>query len=117
MTCIISLIGREQSSIYRPLILKQAIVLDRVNEFQETPEKDYGIILKLKNPYSPGDYFFICAGLGSYGNRGATQYFSRKWKELYKRFGSDEFLVVTETNQFGDTETRNFMERSRKNYK
>lgn len=73
--------------------------------FQKDGESDFGFILKLENSFSPGNKFFVCAGIGSSGTSGSAWYLANKWKDLHKEFGDKEFLVVTQTLRAGVTAT------------
>lgn len=47
-----------------------------------TVRRDYGIILKISNVRFPGQFFFVCAGLGEWGTSGAAWYLANHWHEL-----------------------------------
>jgi hypothetical protein len=57
--------------------------------------RDYGIVLKIPNLRFPGQFFFVCAGLGEWGTSGASWYLATKWRDLQSEFG-DAFGVVVE---------------------
>lgn len=75
-------------------------------DFDPSPDKDYGIILKLKNPHSSGHLLFVCAGFGEWGTSGAAYYLLRRWKELYKKFGTKEFFGLIEVSPGSDESAR-----------
>lgn len=68
--------------------------------FTGSIKKDYGMILKIKNRRSTGNYYFVCAGLGEWGTSGASWYLSKRWKELRK---DDEFGIVVEVEVGSDS--------------
>ena len=76
---------------------EKLIFQDIVNE-----GKDYGFILKVRNDRYPNHFFFVCAGIRSWGSSGAAWYLSKNWKKLYKRFKSNEFIVVIKVNRGSD---------------
>jgi hypothetical protein len=61
--------------------------------FDSGPRQDFGIILKMLNPYSSGHLLFICAGLGEWGTSGAAHFLLGRWPDLYKRHKTSEFAV------------------------
>jgi hypothetical protein len=79
---------------------------EKENEYKKDDEKDYGFILKAKNPYSKNDYFFVCAGISAVATSGTAWYLAKKWKDLYKEFGKDEFMILLETDKLGETASK-----------
>ena len=71
--------------------------------FNRTYSKDIGILMKLKNSRFKNHYFFVCAGLGSWGTSGAAWYLANNWKKLYNEFKSGEFGILLEANVGSDT--------------
>jgi hypothetical protein len=57
------------------------------------------MILKIRNSRFPTQFFFVCAGIRTWGTSGAAWYLSEHWKSLYKEFGNQEFGVVLEVNR------------------
>lgn len=66
-------------------------------------ETDYGMILKIRNSRFPNHFFFVFAGMGSWGTSGACWYFSKHWRDLYDEFKSGEFGLVVEVKRGMDT--------------
>lgn len=66
-------------------------------------ETDYGLILKVRNSRFPDHFFFICAGIGSWGTSGAAWYLSNHWKTLYKEYKAKEFGIVVEVKRKSDS--------------
>jgi hypothetical protein len=56
-------------------------------------ETDYGVIGRLSVEES-GERFFVIAGLGSRATEGCGHYFSHHWRELFQRFGNNDFAVI-----------------------
>ena len=58
---------------------------------QEIPDKlipqqrfeDVAVINKVINPWDPGSYIFIVAGIRGFGTWGAAECLKRKWKDIY----------------------------------
>jgi len=69
-------------------------------------DNDYGIILKLNNPFFQGYTLFICAGLGEYGTSGSAYYLARYWQSLYKKFGNRPFGAIIEVRHGSDESAR-----------
>lgn len=65
--------------------------------------KDYGIILKIRNGFSSKHFFFVCAGIATWGTSGAAWYLAHNWKALYKEFRSSEFGILVEVRQESDS--------------
>lgn len=76
---------------------------DNSKFFTRFPGKDYGIILKIRNSRFKNHFFFVCAGISSWGTSGTTWYLANNWKNLYKEFKSKEFGIVLEVNIDSDT--------------
>lgn len=77
------------------------VISDSTNKlsFKSSAEKDYGMILKIKNSRFPKHYFFVCAGIRTTGSISAAWYLSEKWKNLQNEFGNKEFGIVLEVNK------------------
>lgn len=56
-------------------------------------QTDYGVISRLSVPET-GDRLFVIAGLGSRATEGCGYYFSRHWRELFDRYGENDFAVI-----------------------
>ena len=88
-----------------------SFILDKKNGtrfigFQEPVKKDYGIVLRIQNPRSLGNFFFVCAGLGEWGTSGASWYLATKWRDLQSEFGDASFGVVVEVVLESDESAR-----------
>jgi hypothetical protein len=66
--------------------------------------KDHGIILKLHNKRFPGQYFFVCAGIGEWGTSGAAWFLATHWKVLDSL--GEEFGCVVEVEIGSDQSAR-----------
>ena len=51
-------------------------------EFPSTQTEDYGLILKIENKYSEGDFAFIIGGITHFGTIAAARYLKQNWKKL-----------------------------------
>jgi|ERR1035437_7098448 hypothetical protein len=72
---------------------------------------DAGILLRLRNPYHPGDKLFICAGIGEWGTSGSAYYLFKNWRKLYKRFGADtNFALILRVLIISDESAREIRE-------
>ena len=58
-------------------------------------QTDYGVISRLSVPET-GERLFVIAGLGSRATEGCGHYFSRHWRELFQRYGDNDFAVILE---------------------
>lgn len=67
-----------------------------------TAGRDIGIIVRMKNPHSPGKWLFVCAGLGEWGTSGAARYLFMKWDSLERQYKSAEFCIVIEVSRGAD---------------
>lgn len=56
-------------------------------------QTDYGVISRMKVPET-GERLFVIAGLGSRATEGCGHYFSHHWRELFQRFGNNDFAVI-----------------------
>jgi hypothetical protein len=56
-------------------------------------QTDYGVISRLSVP-NTGDRLFVIAGLGSRATEGCGYYFSRHWRQLFERYGDNDFAVI-----------------------
>lgn len=80
-------------------LYKQRLKLKNGTEFISTNEKDYGLILKITNKKSEGDFLFLLAGIAHFATISAARYFSRYWdKKLDKRAGGGPFMCVFEVD-------------------
>lgn len=60
-----------------------------------TNQTDYGVICRLSVPET-AEPLFVIAGLGSRATEGCGHCFSHHWRELFQRFGNNDFAVVLE---------------------
>lgn len=63
---------------------------------------DFGVLLRIKNPYHPDHFLFVCAGLGEWGTSGTAYYLFTHWKKLYKQYKQKNFCKVIEVNLGSD---------------
>jgi hypothetical protein len=68
--------------------------------------KDYGVLLRIKNPRHPEHYLFVCAGLGEWGTSGTAYYLFDCWKEISKRFKREDFCMIIEVDLGSDESAR-----------
>jgi hypothetical protein len=68
--------------------------------------KDYGMLLRIKNPRYPEHFLFVCAGIGEWGTSGAAYYLFHHWKELYKKHEQQDFCKVIEVDIGSDDSAR-----------
>ena len=61
--------------------------------------KDYGVIIKAKNPFSLDKSIFIFAGLSGDASVGAAYFFQNRFKELVKKYGGNSFGVIIEVDR------------------
>jgi hypothetical protein len=76
------------------------------NTFCNKAKQDYGVLLKLKNPYNHEHFLFVCAGLGEWGTSGSAYYLFDKWKQLYKRHKERDFCKIIEVDIGSDESGR-----------
>ena len=69
-------------------------------------DRDYGIILKLKNPFCKEHFLFVCAGIGEYGTSGSSYYLYNRWKQIYKEYKEKEFCKIIEVKVGSDESAR-----------
>ncbi len=72
---------------------------------------DKGLILKLPNPHSSGDWVIVCEGIGEWGTSGSAWFLSRHWKRLSRRFGDKPFLIVLNVTVGNDQSAREILAR------
>lgn len=77
-----------------------------VKSFSIHQYKDYGILLRIRNPQYPEHYLFICAGHGEWGTSGSAYYLFHHWKELYKKHGQQDFCKIIEVDMGSDESAR-----------
>jgi hypothetical protein len=56
-------------------------------------QTDYGVISRLTVPES-NERLYVIAGLGSRATEGCGYYFSNHWRELFQKYGSNDFAVI-----------------------
>lgn len=78
---------------------KWLTVSRKFDRWYSTKEKDYGIVLKIRNPFAKEKWVLILAGLGTEATVGAGYYFKREIKSLAKRYGNKQFGVVIEVDR------------------
>jgi len=68
--------------------------------------KDYAALLRLRNPYHPEHWLFVCAGLGEWGTSGSTYYLTDRWTQLHKQHRKSSFMKVIEVDLGSDESAR-----------
>ena len=72
--------------------------------FEQRDNKDLGVVLKIPNNRFPGQYFFVCAGLGDWGTSGASWYLAKYWRKLpWSRKG---FGIIVEVESTSDSSAK-----------
>lgn len=76
----------------------------RMNGQDYVPRQtDRAVLMRMKNPKSPNNYLFVCAGFSEWGTSGSVWYLFRNWKQLHKRFKKkDNFCLMLEVQQNSD---------------
>jgi len=86
-----------KKNINNPLLANDMdgfITLKNGRKFGIDDGRDKGYVMKIRNPFFDGYSLFVCAGMGEWGTSGAAYYLATKWKNLSRRFGSNNFIVV-----------------------
>ena len=68
--------------------------------------RDYGILLRMQNPYHPEHILFVCAGLGEWGTTGSAYYLFNRWKQVYATHKQASFCKVIEVTFGSDQSAR-----------
>jgi len=68
-------------------------------EFPSTQTKDYGLILKIENKYSEGDFAFIIGGITHFGTIAAARYLKQNWKKLNNKADRNPFICVIQVDK------------------
>ena len=68
-------------------------------EFPSTQKEDYGLILKIENKYSEGDFAFIIGGITHFGTIGAARYLKENWKKLDNKADRTPFICVIKVDK------------------
>jgi len=74
--------------------------------FAVQPRKDYGVLVRLRNPHHPEHWLFVCAGLGEWGTSGSTYYLTDRWSQLHKQHRTSSFAKVIEVDHGSDESAR-----------
>jgi len=70
--------------------------------FISTQKKDYGLILKIENKHSKGDFVFIIAGITQFGTKETARYLKEKWKKLNNKADRKPFICVIKVDKRED---------------
>lgn len=65
----------------------------------------FGIILKLKNPFSDGHFLFFLAGLTNEATSAAGLLLRKNWEKILKELGNKEFLIAFKVDLPGEDQT------------
>ena len=68
-------------------------------EFPSTKTEDYGLILKIENKNSKGDFAFIIGGITHFGTIGAARYLKKDWKKLNNKADRNPFICVIQVDK------------------
>jgi co-chaperonin GroES (HSP10) len=71
-------------------------------EFTIDQKTDVGYILKLINPNFKDNVLIACAGLGEWGSSGSAWYLARHWRDISRRFGGSNFIIVLRVDHGSD---------------
>lgn len=74
--------------------------------FSIQARRDYGVLLRLRNPRQPEHWLFVCAGLGEWGTSGSAYYLTDRWTELHKQHRKSSFMKVIEVDLDSDESAR-----------
>jgi hypothetical protein len=66
---------------------------DKLSREEYEQETDYGVIGRLREPETHSSIFLI-AGLGSRATEGSGYFLARRWRDLARTFGRNDFAVV-----------------------
>ncbi len=77
----------------------QRLQLKSGKEFTSTQTEDYGLILKIENKYSEGDFAFIIGGITHFGTTGAARYLKKNWKKLNNKADRNPFICVIQVDK------------------
>ena len=70
--------------------------------YTSTQKEDYGLILKIENKHSKGDFVFIIAGITQFGTIEAARYLKKKWKKLNNKADRNPFICVIKVEKRED---------------
>lgn len=87
--------------------LTYADVTNKQKELKSTSSIFYGVILKYHpDPEEESDrVWFLCAGLGPNGTSGAAWYLANKWRQLYRKVGTSDFVAFVRVQHYSDSDT------------
>jgi len=68
--------------------------------------KDYGVLLRMRNPHHPEHWLFVCAGLGEWGTSGSAYYLTDRWSQLHKKHQASDFVKIIEVDVGSDESAR-----------
>jgi hypothetical protein len=97
---------------FKPDGSRPIVIGDR--SFSIAGRKDYGILLRMKNPYHKDHLLFVCAGFGEWGTTGAAYHLLTRWKQIYKKYKRDEFCLIIEVDIGSDESAREVFSITRK---
>ena len=68
---------------------------------------DRAVLLRMRNPRSPGNYLFVCAGLGEWGSTGAVRFLFRNWRTLHRLYKNGaNFCLIIDVEKNSDESAR-----------
>ncbi|HEV7163811.1 MAG TPA: hypothetical protein VGO35_00285 [Gammaproteobacteria bacterium] len=66
-------------------------------------QTDKAVLMRMRNPRSPGNYLFVIAGFSESGSTGAAWFLFRHWRALHKRFKSGaNFCLILDVEANSD---------------
>jgi hypothetical protein len=76
-------------------------------ELKSTSNTYYGVILKYHpDPEDGSDrLWFLCAGLGPNGTSGSAWYLANKWRQLYRKVGTNDFVAFIRVQHYSDSDS------------
>lgn len=75
-------------------LYNQRLRLKDGQEFISTKDYDYGLIFKVPNKYSNGDFIFILGGIAHFATIGTARYLRQNWRELDKKSDNGPFFCI-----------------------
>jgi len=77
----------------------QLLQLKSGKEFTSTKTEDYGLILKIENKHSEGDFAFIIGGITHFGTIAAARFLKKNWKKLNNKADRNPFICVIQVDK------------------
>ncbi len=85
---------------YNQLLRLKSEKIDK--DFTSSQTEDYGLILKIENKHSKGDFAFIIGGITHFGTIGAARYLKENWKKLNNKADRNPFICMIKVDKRKD---------------